>query len=108
MPLPAVFILEKAVDHNEHGEQREAARGKYPRGAVLVAVGVTASGHHRVLGVALSEAETHWRAFLDSLIERCLRGVKFIASDNHGGLKAARKALFAVAALSWPNKMRSG
>jgi putative transposase len=65
--------------------------------AVLVAVGVTASGHRRVLGVsvALSEAEVHWRAFLDSLIARGLRGVKMIASDDHAGLKAARKALFA-------------
>ncbi len=35
----------------------------------------------------------HYRAFLDSLIERGLRGVKFIASDDHAGLKAARKAL---------------
>ena len=26
--------------------------------------------------------------------ERCLRGVKFIASDDHAGLKAARKAMF--------------
>lgn len=35
--------------------------------AVLVAVGVTASGHRRVLGVsvALTEAEVHLRAFLD-------------------------------------------
>ena len=65
--------------------------------AVLVAVGVTASGHRRVLGVsvALSEAEVHWREFLDSLIKRGLRGVKFIASDDHAGLKAARKAMFA-------------
>jgi putative transposase len=64
---------------------------------VLVAVGVTASGHRRVLGVsvALSEAEVHWRAFLDSLIQRGLRGVKMIASDDHAGLKAARKAMFA-------------
>jgi putative transposase len=45
--------------------------------------------------VALSEAEVHWRAFLDSLIQRGLRGVKFIASDDHAGLKAARKAMFA-------------
>jgi hypothetical protein len=32
--------------------------------AVLVAVGITKSGHRRVLGVsaALSEAEVHWRA----------------------------------------------
>jgi putative transposase len=65
--------------------------------AVLVAVGVTASGHRRVLGVsvALSEAEVHWRAFLDNLIQRGLRGVKMIASDDHAGLKAARKAMFA-------------
>ena len=42
--------------------------------AVLVAVGSrpAATGHRRVLGVsvALSEAEVHWRAFLDSLIKR--------------------------------------
>ena len=64
--------------------------------AVLVAIGVTATGHRRVLGVSvtLSEAEVHWRAFLDSLIQRGLRGVKFIASDDHAGLKAARKAMF--------------
>ncbi len=36
----------------------------------------------------------HWRAFLDGLIKRGLRGVKFIASDDHSGLKAARKAMF--------------
>ena len=65
--------------------------------AVLVALGVTATGHRRVLGVsvALSEAEVHWRAFLDCLIKRGLRGVKMIASDDHAGLKAARKAMFA-------------
>ena len=64
--------------------------------AVLVDIGVTASGHRRVLGVsvALSEAEVHWRAFLDGLIERGLRRVKFLASDDHAGLKAARKAMF--------------
>jgi transposase-like protein len=64
--------------------------------AVLVAIGITATGHRRVLGVsvALSEAEVHWRGFLDSLIGRGLRGVKFIASDDHAGLKAARKAMF--------------
>jgi putative transposase len=62
--------------------------------AVLVAVGITADGRRRVLGVsvALSEAEIHWRAFLDSLIGRGLRGVKLIVSDDHAGLKAARRA----------------
>jgi len=62
--------------------------------AVLVAVGVTKEGQRRVLGVsvALSEAEVHWRAFLDSLIRRGLKGVKLIVSDDHAGLKAARRA----------------
>jgi putative transposase len=62
--------------------------------AVLVAIGVTADGKRRVLGVsvALSEAEVHWRAFLDSLIRRGLRAVKLIVSDDHAGLKAARRA----------------
>jgi transposase-like protein len=40
----------------------------------------------------LSEAEVHWRAFLDSLIRRGLQGVKLIVSDDHAGLKAARRA----------------
>jgi putative transposase len=64
--------------------------------AVLVAIGVTATGHRRVLGVsvALSEAEVHGSTFMDSMIARGLRGVKFIASDDHAGLKAARKAMF--------------
>lgn len=62
--------------------------------AVLVAVGITAEGKRRVLGVsvALSEAEVHWRAFLDHLIRRGLTGVKLIVSDDHAGLKAARRA----------------
>lgn len=63
--------------------------------AVLVAVGITKDGRRRVLGVsvALSEAEVHWRAFLDSLIRRGLAGVKLIVSDDHAGLKAARRAV---------------
>jgi transposase-like protein len=62
--------------------------------AVLVATGITKDGHRRVLGVsvALSEAEIHWRAFLDSLIRRGLKGVKLIVSDAHAGLNAARRA----------------
>ena len=63
---------------------------------MLVAVGVSADGHRRVLGVsvALSEAEVHWRNFLDSLVRRGLCGIKLIVSDDHAGLKAARRAVF--------------
>ena len=76
--------------------ERVRQAGRVVDCAVLVAIGITAAGHRRILGVsvALSEAELHWRAFLDSLIQRGLRGVKFIASETQAGLKAARKAMF--------------
>lgn len=65
--------------------------------AVLVAMGVDANGKRDLLGcsVSLSEAEVHWRSFLQSLIDRRLHGVRLIVSDAHEGLKAARKAVFA-------------
>lgn len=74
--------------------ERVREAGRIVDCAVLVAVGITADGKRRVLGVsvALSEAEVHWRAFLDSLLARGLRGVKLIVSDDHAGLKAARRA----------------
>lgn len=64
--------------------------------AVLIAFGVEPSGKRRILGVsvALSEAEVHWRDFLNSLQQRGLRGVILFVSDDHPGLKAARKAVF--------------
>ena len=67
--------------------------------AVLSAIGVGPDEQRRVLGVsiALSEAEVHWRAFLDSLVARGLRGVEFIVSDDHAGLRAARRAVFGAA-----------
>jgi transposase-like protein len=63
--------------------------------AVLIAVGIEASGKRRVLGceVATSEAEINWRRFLESLLARGLKGVKLIISDDHAGLKAARRAV---------------
>jgi transposase-like protein len=64
--------------------------------AVLVAAGVDKEGRRQLLGVsvALSEQEAHWRAFLQSLVERGLSGVQLIISDAHFGLKAARQAVF--------------
>ena len=63
--------------------------------AVLIALGIDEAGRRRVLGVsvALSEAEVHWRAFLESLMARGLTGVKYIVSDDHAGLRAARRAV---------------
>lgn len=64
--------------------------------AVLVALGITPTGKRSLLGVsvALSEAEVHWRAFFQSLVQRGLCGVTFIVSDDHPGMAAARQAVF--------------
>jgi transposase-like protein len=64
--------------------------------AAFTAIGIDADGRREILGVSvsLSEAETHWRQFLKSLKKRGLSGVKFIASDDHDGLKAALNAEF--------------
>jgi len=64
--------------------------------AVLIAIGINTEGRREVLGVSasLSEAEVHWREFLESLVERGLRGLELITSDDHAGLKAARQAVF--------------
>ena len=42
---------------------------------------------------ALSDAGAHWRGFPKSLIARSLRGVAFIRSDDHAGLRPARCAM---------------
>ena len=69
--------------------------------ALLIAVGVQAEGKRTVLGVSvsLSEAETHWRSFLATLLERGVHGVKLIVSDDHAGLKQARQA--ALPSVPW-------
>ena len=64
--------------------------------AILMAAGVGKDGKRRILGVSvsLSEAELHWRAFLDNLVERGLKGVQLIISDDHSGMRKARQAVF--------------
>ena len=64
--------------------------------AILIALGVGPEGKRTILGVsvALSEAEVHWREFLQSLQQRGLCGLQFIVSDDHAGLGAARTAVF--------------
>lgn len=70
--------------------------------AVLIALGITPEGQRAILGVsvALSEAEVHWRAFFQSLVQRGLCRVTFIVSDDHPGMAAARQAVFG--AVPWP------
>ena len=63
--------------------------------AVYTAIGVNERGYREVLGISceLSEAEVHWRRFLESLLKRGLTGVELIISDDHAGLKKARQAV---------------
>ena len=64
--------------------------------AVLIAVGINTQGKPEVIGVSvsISEAEVHWKKFLNSLSERGLSGVLLITSDDHTGLRTARTAVF--------------
>jgi transposase-like protein len=64
--------------------------------AALVAYGVAADGHRRLLGVAVdvAESEASWTSFLESLIARGLRGVRLITADEHAGIVAATRKLF--------------
>lgn len=59
--------------------------------AVVIAVGVLASGERRVLGVEVgaSEEAAFWTSFLRSLVARGLSGVELVISDAHEGLKQA-------------------
>lgn len=64
--------------------------------AVLSAIGIDSEGRRSVLGVSVSvsEAEVHWREFLEKLQKRGMHGVTLIVSDDHAGLKAALQARF--------------
>lgn len=59
--------------------------------AVLVALGVNGDGRRCVLAVEIAnrESTTSWRDLLLQLKERGLRGVEFVVSDDHEGLKQA-------------------
>lgn len=82
------LIVDARYEKMRHG-------GVVRDGAVLSAIGIGADERRRVLGVsvALSEAEVHWRAFLESLLKRGMGGVRFVVSDDHAGLRAARQAV---------------
>lgn len=85
---PYLYFDALYIPVRQNGQVRDAA--------VFIAVGLTSAGKRVVLGlsVSLSEAEVHWRQFMQSLLQRGLRGVRLIISDAHPGLKAARQAVF--------------
>ena len=59
--------------------------------ALLVAVGVSDEGYREVLAVeaAAGEHTECWRGILKGLVERGLRGVRLVISDDHEAIKQA-------------------
>jgi putative transposase len=89
-PLGQIVYLYLDADY-----QKVRHEGQVRDLAVLKAVGVNEQGYREVLGVScsLSEAEVHWRSFLENLMQRGLKGLKLLISDDHAGLKAALRAV---------------
>ena len=78
---------------------REA--GRVQSMALVLAVGVKASGERGILGFDLGPSEdgAFWLEFLRSLVARGLKGVQLVTSDAHEGLKQAIPA--ALQGASW-------
>lgn len=75
--------------------QRCREGGRVVNVVTVIATAVNGDGRREVLGfeVITSEDGAGWTAFLRSLVERGLNGVKLIISDDHKGLKAAVAAV---------------
>jgi putative transposase len=59
--------------------------------AVQIAIGIDEEGRRQILAVELAnrESQTSWKDMLLELKSRGLRGVEFVVSDDHPGLKRA-------------------
>ncbi len=92
-PYPYVWLDATFVKVRENG--------KTVSRAVVIAIGVRASGEREVLGldVGPSEDGAFWLQFLRSLVARGLGGVRLVISDAHEGLKGAIAAVLQGA--SW-------
>jgi transposase-like protein len=69
--------------------------GRVVSQAIVIAIGVRATGEREVLGldVGPSEDGAFWLQFLRSLVARGLAGVRLVTSDAHQGLKGAIAAV---------------
>lgn len=92
-PYPYVWLDATFVKVREHG--------RVVSQAVVMAIGVKASGEREVLGVDVGPSEdgAFWLQFLRGLVARGLSGVKLVTSDAHEGLKQAAEAVLQGA--SW-------
>ena len=86
-PYPYVYF--DATFVKAHQDERVVSQ------AVVIAIGVRASGEREVLGLDCGPSEDggFWEQFLRRLVERGLSGVKLVISDAHLGLKAAIAAV---------------
>jgi putative transposase len=82
-PYPYVILDARYEKVREDGAVRSQA--------VLVAIGIHWEGRRNVLAVELAHRESlsSWRELLGSLRQRSLRGVEFVVSDDHAGLRRA-------------------
>jgi transposase-like protein len=85
------------VDAHVEQVRRE---GRVRATAVLWVVGVREDGYREHLGVWLgpTESEASWQAVFAQLQQRGLRGVRYVVSDDHAGLRAALARHFPGAA----------
>lgn len=86
-PYPYIYL--DATFVKVHEQERVVSQ------AVVIAIGVRASGEREVLGLDCGPSEDggFWEQFLRRLVERGLSGVKLVISDAHLGLKAAIAAV---------------
>jgi transposase-like protein len=82
-PYPYLWLDATFLKVREHG--------RVVNQAVVIAVGVTASGVREILGVDVGPSEDgrFWLGFLRSLVARGLGGVRLVTSDAHEGLRQA-------------------
>ncbi|MGH9886823.1 MAG: IS256 family transposase, partial [bacterium] len=76
--------------------ERVRREGHVRNTAALWVVGVTATGYREHLGVWMgaSESEASWASVFKDLVERGLRGVTYVVSDEHLGLGSALARYF--------------
>lgn len=87
-PYPALMV----DAHVEHVRREGHVRAT----AALWVVGVTTDGYREHLGVWLgpSESEQSWASVFHDLVDRGLRGVTYVVSDEHAGLVSAMHRYF--------------
>jgi putative transposase len=86
-------LTEKAYPYLTVDAHYEKVRreGRVRSTAVLWVIGVREDGYREHLGVWLGDAESAqtWGAVFADLLERGLRGVRYVVSDEHRGLREA-------------------